>query len=319
MPAFAAPEFTTAEAYEHGMLDTGDGNLVYWEARGNPDGKPAVIVHGGPGSGSPKGTPRAFDAERYRVILFDQRGCGRSTPSASDPATDMSLNTTEHLLRDMESLRGLLGVERWMLFGGSWGSALSLAYAQRFPERVTEMVLPSFWTMGRAEIDWLYRGAGRIFPEEWERFRGLVPDDADVVAGYRRLMESADADVRREAARAWATWEDTVLSLELNGKPSPYSNRVSDALVALVRICAHYASNAGWLEEGALLRGAARLGGIPGVIIHGRRDLSCLPGNAWEFARAWPGAELIVVEDAGHKGSPSMTQQVRDVLTRFAG
>jgi proline iminopeptidase len=302
------------------MLDTGDGNLVYWEERGNPAGKPAVIVHGGPGTGSPKGTPKTFDPQRYRVILFDQRGCGRSTPHASDPATGMSLNTTEHLLRDMEQLREHLGVERWLVFGGSWGSGLSVAYAERHPERVTELVLPSFWTMTRAEIDWLYRGAGRIFPEQWERFAAVVPagERDDVVAGYVRLMAGPDSDVRSRAAIEWCAWEDAVLSLEINGRPSPYSDRADDAMVAFVRICSLYAANTAWLADGALLRDAGRLAGIPGVIIHGRRDLSCPLGTAWDFAKAWPDCELVVVDDAGHRGSAEMNAQVRAAIERFA-
>lgn len=303
------------------MLDTGDGNLVYWEARGNPAGKPAVIVHGGPGSGSPSGTPRSFDPERYRIILFDQRGCGRSTPHASDPAADMSLNTTEHLLRDMERLRERLEVERWLLFGGSWGSALSLAYAERHPDRVSELVLVAYWPMGRSAVDWLYRGGvARLFPGEWERFGNAVPEgEPDLIAAYARLMEDADPEVRARSALAWAAWEDAVLSLEPSGAPAPYCARASDSLLAFVRICAHYAANDGWLEDGALLRDARRLTGIPGVIIHGRHDLSCPLSAAWELARAWPDGELVVVDDAGHKGSDAMSRHLRGALARFAG
>ncbi|WP_392667921.1 prolyl aminopeptidase [Streptomyces sp. LN785] len=315
--------FSSTEVREEGMLDVGDGNLVHWEERGNPDGKPALIVHGGPGAGSPSGTPKAFDPECYRIILFDQRGCGRSTPHASDPATDMAVNTTEHLLRDMEQLRVFLRVDRWLIFGGSWGSALSVAYAERHPQRVSELVLPAFWLTGRTEIDWLYRGGvARLFPEEWERFRNGAPEgerDGDLVAAYVKLLEHPDADVRAGAALSWATWEDAVLSLEPNGRPAPYSGRATDALLAFARICAHYAANDGWLEDGALLRDADRLARIPGVIIHGRHDLSCPLGAAWEFSRAWPDSELLVCDDAGHQGSAAMNGQVRRVLARFAG
>src|SRR5918998_3983587 len=169
--------YPPSEPHAQGMLDVGDGNLVYWETRGNPDGKPAAIVHGGPGSGLVGSHGRSFDPDRYRVVIFDQRGCGRSTPHATDPATDMSVNTTEHLLADMERLREHLGIERWLLFGGSWGSTLILAYAERHPERVSEIVIPSVTTTRRSEIDWLYRGVGRFFPEEWERFRDGVPPE----------------------------------------------------------------------------------------------------------------------------------------------
>jgi proline iminopeptidase len=220
--------FPPIEPYDHGMLDVGDGNLVYWETCGNPDGKPALVVHGGPGSGCGTGSRRAFDPERYRVVLFDQRGCGRSTPHASDPAADMSVNTTAHLLRDMERLREHLGVERWLLFGGSWGSTLILAYAELHPERVSAIVVPSVTTCRHAEIDWLYRGVGQFFPDAWERFRAGASDD-DVLAGYARLMEHPDAAVRAKAATDWLGWEDAVISGEPQGTPNVYSNRPPEA------------------------------------------------------------------------------------------
>jgi proline iminopeptidase len=303
------------------MLDTGDGNLVYWEVCGNPDGKPALVVHGGPGSGCSTGPRRSFDPDIYRVILFDQRGCGRSTPHASDPAADMSLNTTEHLLRDMEQLREHLGVDRWLLFGGSWGSTLILACAERHPDHVSEIVIPAVTTTRRSEIDWLYRGVGRFFPDEWDRFRAGVPEadrDGDLVAAYARLMEHSDPTVREKAALQWCAWEDAVLSLEPNGKPNPYSDKPPTAMLAFVRICAHYFANGAWLEEGALIRDAGRLTGIPGVLIHGRLDMGGPLDTAWELARAWPGAELHVVGDSGHKGSDEMSRRVYDAIDRFA-
>ncbi len=309
------------EPYDHGMLDTGDGNLVYWEVCGNPDGKPALVVHGGPGSGCFPGMRRAFDPERYRVVLFDQRGCGRSTPHASDPAADMALNTTEHLLRDMEQLRELLGIQKWLLYGGSWGSTLILAYTERYPERVSEIVIPSVTTTRRTEIDWLYRGVGRFFPEAWDRFRDGLPAgerDGDLVAGYARLMEHPDAGVRERAAVDWCAWEDAVISLESNGNPGQYSARPSDALLAFVRICSHYFANGAWLEEGILLRDAGKLAGIPGVLIHGRHDLGSPLGTAWELAKAWPDARLIVVADSGHTGSTTMRTEIDAALDHFA-
>jgi proline iminopeptidase len=316
----AAP-YPPIEPQAHGMLDTGDGNLVYWEACGNPDGKPALVVHGGPGSGCGTGPRRSFDPGRYRIILFDQRGCGRSRPHASDPAADMSLNTTGHLLADMEQLRVLLGVERWLLFGGSWGSTLILAYAERHPDRVSEIVIAGVTTTRRSETDWLYRGVARFFPEEWERFRAGVPAadrGGDLVAAYDRLMEDPDPGVRARAATDWASWEDAVLSLEPGGKPNLYGDRAPDALLALVRICAHYFSHGAWLEEGALLRDAGRLAGIPGVLVHGRLDLSSPLDTAWELARAWPDARLVVVGDSGHKGSAAMNAEVYAAIRRFA-
>jgi proline iminopeptidase len=309
------------EPYDQGMLDVGDGNLVYWETCGAPDGKPAVMVHGGPGSGCTPSMRQGFDPQRYRAVLFDQRGCGRSTPHASDPATDMRHNTTEHLIADMERLREHLGIDRWMLTGGSWGSTLILAYAERYPHRVSEILIVSVTTTRRYEIDWLYRGVGRFFPEEWERFRAGVPEedrDGDLVAAYARLMESPDPLVRERAAIDWCTWEDAVLSLEPSGKPNVYTDRPPADMLALVRICSHYFANAAWLEEGVLLRNAGRLAGIPGVLIHGRLDMSGPLDTAWELARAWPGAELITLRDAGHKGSDSKRELVLKTMDRFA-
>ncbi|MGH3669432.1 MAG: prolyl aminopeptidase, partial [Pseudonocardiaceae bacterium] len=244
------------EPYDQGMLDVGDGNLVYWEACGNPAGKPALVVHGGPGSGCSARMRQGFDPNRYRAVLFDQRGCGRSTPHASDPATDMSHNTTEHLIADMERLREHLGIDRWLLHGGSWGSTLILAYAERHPDRVSEIVICSVTTTRRSEIDWLYRGVARFFPEEWEQFRAGVPEsehDGDLVAAYAQLMANPDPQVRVDAASAWCAWEDAVLSLEPGGKPNPFSDRPQANMLALVRICTHYFARGAWLEEGALL------------------------------------------------------------------
>jgi proline iminopeptidase len=313
--------YPPVEPHDTGMLDTGDGNLVHWEVSGRPDGKPALVVHGGPGGGSSPGRRATFDPDRYRIIQFDQRGCGRSTPHASDPSADMSLNTTAHLLRDMEQLREHLGVDRWLLLGGSWGSALSLAYAQRHPERVTELVLVSVTTTTRAEIDWLYRGIGLLFPEQWACFRAALPPadrDGDLVAAYARLMEHPDPDVRANAAAAWCVWEDAVISLEPNAVPGQYSDHPSDELVALVRICSHYFAHGAWLEEGALLRDAGRLAGIPGVLVHGRHDLGCPLDTPWHLARAWPDSRLLVVDDAGHTGSDAMSEHLRAELDRFA-
>ena len=308
------------EPYDHGLLDVGDGHHVYWEAVGNPAGKPALVVHGGPGSGCSPGMRRAFDPERYRAILFDQRGCGRSTPHASDPTSDLTHNTTHHLVADMERLREHLGVEKWLLHGGSWGSTLILAYARRYPERVSEIVIAAVTMSRRRELDWLYRGVSRFFPEAWARFRDGVPaaDRDDLVAAYARLMNNPDPQVRERAATDWAAWEDTVLSLEPNAKPGIFGDKPSDALLAFVRICSHYYANHAWLEDGILLKEAGRLAGIPGVLIHGRRDLSCPADTAWELAQAWPDAELVLLDDTGHLGSDSKRAHLLAALDKFA-
>jgi proline iminopeptidase len=221
----------------------------------------------------------------------------------------MSVNTTHHLIADMERLREHLGVGRWLLFGGSWGSTLSLAYAQSHPERVSSIVLIAVTTGRHSEIDWLYRGVGRFFPEAWERFRdGVPPQDrgGDLVAAYARLMESPDLDVRLAAARAWCTWEDAVLSQEEYGSPNPYSDRPEDALLAFVRICTHYFAHRVWLEDDQLFRDVDRLAGIPAVLLHGRLDLSAPAANAWELSKAWPEANLTVFGGSGHKGGDAM-------------
>lgn len=309
------------EPFEHGLLDVGDGNLVYWETCGATNGKPALVVHGGPGSGCSPVDRRFFDPGRYRVVLFDQRGCGRSTPHAADPATDLRVNTTEHLIADMERLRVHLGIDRWLLSGGSWGSTLLLAYAERYPQRVSEIVISAVTTTRRSEIDWLYRGLCRFFPKEWERFRAGVPEadrDGDLVAAYSRLLEDPDPQVRTRAARAWHAWEDATVSLEPLGTSNPYSERPLDAMVARARICAHYFSHGAWLEEGVLLRDAERLAGIPGVLIHGRLDLGSPLDTAWALHRAWPGSELTVAHDAGHFGSDAMRERKLEALDAFA-
>jgi proline iminopeptidase len=305
------------------MLDVGDGDLVYWEVCGNPAGKPALVVHGGPGSGCTPGHRRYFDPARYRVVLFDQRGCGRSRPHASDPATDLSRNTTEHLIADMELLRRHLGIERWLLEGSSWGSTLILAYAERHTERVSEIVITGVTTSRRSEIDWICGGLVRFFPEEWERFRDALPaadrdgDTFDLIAAYARLLGDPDPGVRARAARDWSAWEDATISLDPNGHPGSYSNRPPDQLLGRARICAHYFSHAAWLDEGVLLREAGRLAGVPCVLIHGRHDTGGLD-TPWELARAWPGAELVFIDDSGHSGSASMTARKRLALDSFA-
>jgi len=213
------------------------------------------------------------------------------------------------------------GDARRRLFGGSWGSTLILAYAERHPHRVSEIVISGVTTTRRCETDWLYRGVARFFPEEWERFRAGVPEgdrDGDLVAAYARLMEDPDPRVRARAARDWCAWEDAVVSLEPNGKPDAYSDRPADGLLAFVRIAAHYFSHGAWLEEGALLRDAGRLAGIPGVLIHGRLDLSGPLDTAWALARAWPDAELVVVDDSGHTGSDTARERTRSALDTFA-
>lgn len=309
------------EPYDTGMLDVGDGNRIHYSQHGNPGGKPVLMVHGGPGSGCSTDMARALHPA-YRMILADQRGCGLSTPHAADPATDLSVNTTEHLIADMERMREHLGIDRWMLTGGSWGCTLALAYAQRHPQRVSEIVLSAIFTTRRREVDWLYRGVGRFFPAQWQAFRAAVPTaerDGDLLAAYTRLLGDPDRAVQQAAATAWCAWEDAVLSLETTGTPNLYGSKPTDAMVAMVRICSHYFSHAAWLAEGVLIREAGRLAGIPGVLVHGLADLSSPVETAWELAQRWPDAELHVVAAAGHKGHPEKRAILAEAMDRFAG
>jgi proline iminopeptidase len=301
------------------MLDVGGGHRIYWQVRGNPDAQPAVIVHGGPGSGMPKGTPKLFDPQRYRTILFDQRGCGRSTPHASDPATDLGGNTTAHLLDDLDLLRQFLDVDRWLMFGGSFGSGLSLAYAQRHPHRVSALILPSLWLMGSLDVDWLYRGGvARLFPREWDEFRHGHRGQA-ILESYVDKLADPDPAVRAAAAMAWTCWEDAVLSLEPGARPAFYQGHTGPAAEAFARICSWYAAHDGFGVGDTILDAADRLAGIPGVIIHGRHDLSCPADRAWQLAQRWTDAELTINPDSGHQGSSTAAALTYEAVDRFAG
>jgi proline iminopeptidase len=285
------------DPYRTGRLDVGDGHSLYWEQCGNPEGKPVVFLHGGPGAGCNADHRRQFDPERYNIHLFDQRGCGRSTPHAS-----LEANTTWHLVEDIERLRTLFGVERWQVFGGSWGSTLGLAYAQTHPERVTELVLRGIFTFRQSELDWLYRqGASEIFPEKWEEFLAPIPESehGDLVAAYHRRLTGNDRDEQLRAAKAWSKWEAETVTL----LPDPHVIEEftgDEFAIAIARIENHYMINKGWIEEGALIRGASKLSNIPGVIVQGRYDCCTPPVTAWDLHKAWPEAELHVVPDGGH-------------------
>jgi proline iminopeptidase len=308
--------YPSIEPYESGWLDVGDGHRVYWELCGNPEGKPAVFLHGGPGGGCSPVHRQLFDPKRYRVLLFDQRGCGRSTPHAS-----LDANTTWHLVADIERFRTMLGVERWLVFGGSWGSTLGLAYAETHPDRVSELVLRGIFTLRRSELLWYYQsGASWLFPDKWERFLGPIPEEerTDLVAAYHRRLTHADPAVQIEAAKAWSLWEGETITLLPN---EDFSNQFGDEHYALAfaRIENHYFMNAGFLDEGQLLRDADRLKDIPGVIIQGRYDVATPPVTAWDLHRAWPEARFILVPDAGHAFSePGILHHLIETTDAFA-
>ena len=309
------------EPYDYGMLEVGDGNTIYWETCGNPSGKPVVVLHGGPGSGCTPSMRRFFDPATYCIVLFDQRGCGRSTPHASDLTTDLSVNTTWHLLADMELLRQHLGIHRWMLFGGSWGSTLALAYAEEYPQLVSAIVLWGVAMTRRTEINWLYRDVAPLFPEQWSRFIAGVPEEereGDLVEAYFGLMHSTNPDVCAKAARDFHDWEWALFSAVAN---ETLSGRWLDPSFQLARgrIITHYFRHSAWLNEGILLVQAHRLANIPGVMVHGRFDVGSPLKSAWELAQVWSDSELVIVENAGHSTSDSgMEAALIAATNRFA-
>lgn len=305
------------EPFETGTLDVGDGHEVYWERIGTKGAKPAVFLHGGPGGTISPSHRRLFDPKLYDVILFDQRGCGKSTPNAS-----LEANTTWHLVADIERLREMAGFDKWLVFGGSWGSTLSLAYAETHSERVSELVVRGIYTLTRAELEWYYQfGVSEMHPDKWERFLAPIPQEerGDMMAAYRKLLVGSDRQKQIAAAKAWSIWEGETITL----LPEP---AISDAFaqddyaLAFARIENHYFVHAGWLEEGQLLRDAYKLKDIPGAIIHGRYDMPCPAKYAWLLHKAWPKADFHLIEGAGHAYSePGILDSLIRATDKFAG
>lgn len=309
------------EPYDHGNLDVGDGQTIYWETSGNPNGKPAVYLHGGPGATSTPKQRRVFDPARYRIILLDQRGTGRSTPHASEPHADLATNTTWHLVSDLEKVREHLRINRWQVFGGSWGSALALAYAETHPERVTELVLRGIFTLRESELYWFYEGpAGQLFPEVWSQFVEQVPDASpgEYRAAYHARLFDPDPAVHTPAAVAWATWEASAITLLPN--PDVVATFAEPKYaVAFARIENHYFKNLGWFEDRQLLRDAHLLRDIPTVIVQGRYDVCTPPVTAWELSRELPDAQFTIVPDAGHAfDEPGILSALIEATDRFA-
>ena len=305
------------EPFDSGMLDVGDGHEIYWERVGTRGARPAVFLHGGPGGGMSPKHRRLFDPARYDVILFDQRGCGRSTPNAS-----LEANTTWHLVADIERLREKFGFEKWLVFGGSWGSTLALAYAQTHPQRVGALVLRGIYTLSRAELDWYYQfGVSEMFPDKWERFLAPIPpaERGNMMTAYRKLLTGTDRARQIEAAKAWSRWEGETITLLPEPETSdPFAQE--DYAVAFARIENHYFVHGGWLRERQLLDDAHRLNGIPGVIIHGRYDMPCPARYAWELHEGWPEAEFFLIEGAGHAYSePGILDRLIYATDKFAG
>jgi proline iminopeptidase len=311
-------QYPPIEPFDTGYLAVGDGHEMYYEQSGNPAGKPALFVHGGPGGGGDVNSRRFFDPQRYRIVVFDQRGSGRSRPHAS-----LEANTTWHLVADMELLRRHLKLDRWLVFGGSWGSTLALAYAQTHPAAVSELVLRGIFLLRDLELKWFYQfGASLLFPEQWQKYLAPIPQSErhDLLGAFHRRLLSKDPAVRLEAARAWSIWEGATSSLYPNLRREDQFGTPEFAL-ALARIEAHYFVNRGFFaHENQLLDGVERIRHIPGVIVHGRYDVVCPIDTAFELYRRWPEADFKIVVDAGHSAyEPGITAELVAATDRFAG
>lgn len=308
------------EPYATGHLDVGNGQLLYWETVGNPAGLPVVFIHGGPGGGTSPAQRRFFDPARYRIVLFDQRGCGRSEPHVASGA-DLSVNTTAHLIADLERLREHLAIDTWLLFGGSWGSTLALAYAQTHPGRVSGLILRGIFLVRRSELDWLYNpgGASEVFPDAWCDYLAPIPAadrGRDLIDAYRRLLTGADRAVAERAAAAWTRWEQTISHLLPTESGDADDPRFA---LAFATIENHYFSAGGFLAEGQLLGNIDRIAHLPAVIVQGRYDMVCPMRSAWDLHRAWPSAELQIVDDAGHSAfEPGIRSRLVEATDRFA-
>ena len=306
--------FPPIEPFETGRLERDPPHALYWEQSGRPDGQPVVFLHGGPGAGASPEHRRFFDPAHYRIVVFDQRGAGRSSPLG-----ELSANTTAHLIADIEALRERLGIERWLVFGGSWGSTLAIAYAEAHPERVTGLVLRGIFLCRKQEIDWFLYGMRWIFPEIWRRFAEAVPEAErdDLLGAYHRRLVDPDPEVHMPAARSWSTYEGACSTL----RPSPETVAAfgEDTMaLGLARIEAHYFKNGIFLEDGALLANVERMRRIPGTIVQGRYDVVCPIATADEFARAWPEADYVIVPDAGHSAmEPGIRRALVAATERF--
>jgi len=307
------------EPYSSGMLDVSDGHRIYWECCGNPAGRPALFLHGGPGSGCSPGQRQFFDSAIHLAVLFDQRGSGRSRPLASEPGADLSKNTTANLIADIEALREFLHIERWTILGLSWGTTLALAYAQRHPHRVSALVLGFVTTTSKREVQWITEDVGRIFPREWDRFASAVPRrlrHLRLVDAYATMLADPDAALRAHAAREWCNWEDAHVSLTPGHVPNPrYQD--PDFRLRFARLVTHYWRHTAFLDDDQLTRNAARLNDIPGVLIHGRFDVSGPLETAWRLSRSWASSRLHILDDAGHGGGSSFMPLVHAALQDF--
>lgn len=306
------------DPYAQGWLEVSDVHTLHYEECGNPDGKPVVVVHGGPGGGKKADDRRYFDPEVYRVVLFDQRGCGKSKPHA-----ELQENTTWDLVADMEKLRTHLNIDRWQVFGGSWGSTLALAYAQTHPDRVTELILRGIFTLRRAELEWFYQdpmGAGALYPDLWEKYVSVIPEEerGDMIAAFYRRLTSNDLSERLEAARAWAQWEGGTLSLMADpARVEDFGDE--EFAIAFARIECHYFVNGGFFDrDDQLLANVDRIRHIPATIVQGRYDVVTPPATAWALHKAWPEADFHMIPDAGHASQePGICSALVDAANKY--
>ncbi|MAM38891.1 MAG: prolyl aminopeptidase [Erythrobacter sp.] len=305
------------EPYESGMLDVGEGHSLYYERVGTPGAKPAVFMHGGPGGGMSPAHRRQWDPELYDVLLFDQRGCGKSLPFA-----EIENNDTWRIVEDVEKLREMCGHKKWQAFGGSWGATLALAYSQAHPDRVTEIVLRGVFLGRQTEKDWLYKyGASEVMAEQWDDFTGLIPEGerGDLVKAYYERLTSDNEQIRLAAAREWSLWEGNVATLLPDEELLDTFADPSKA-VPFARICAKFFLQDFFLEEAQLLKNADRIKHIPGIIVQGRHDICTPPVSAWELKKVWPEAELWIVQDAGHAASePGIIDGLVRATDKLAG
>ncbi|MEM1047945.1 MAG: prolyl aminopeptidase [Pseudomonadota bacterium] len=308
------------EPFRSGHLDVGNGYSLYFECCGAPRGKPALVLHGGPGSGVSPSHRRLFDPTAYEIILFDQRGCGRSTPSAAVDLAALNANTTHHLIADIERLRTHLGIETWLVFGGSWGTTLALAYAEAHPDRVTELVLAGVATTRRSEIDWLYGHVGFLLPEAFARFRAGAPEGEPgfgLVEAYAKRLQSPDPAIHDRAAQDWCAWELAVIEAEAEAEPATRW-RDPDFRRCFARIVTHYFAHDAWFDDNALIDNVGRLTDIPGVLIHSRLDLATPLATAWTLAQVWPASELVLLEGGLHSASETrMADAIVAATDRF--
>lgn len=303
------------EPFAHSMLDVGDGHSVYLEQCGNPDGIAVIFLHGGPGSGCNPNHRRYFDPGKYRIVIFDQRGCNRSTPRGR-----IEKNTTADLLRDVERIRAHLQIDQWLVFGGSWGATLGLLYAEQFPQRVTGLVLRGTFLARQRDVRWFAQeGANRIFPDYWEQFIKDIPrqERQDLVAAYHKRLGDKDPQIRQKYARAWSDWATRVVTYNLAERKQEQED--AQVLVDQVSIETHYAVNRYFIQENRILDGIARIPDVPVIIIHGRRDLTCTLEASWTLHQALPGSEFVIVPDAGHlAGEPAMTDALITATNKMA-